>query len=80
MKKIFLLIALISFFLIPFANESFAQSKKKSYKPKTVRVRGYTTKKGKYVLGLALAWVTQYLKQTKTSKANSNVIYISKYG
>lgn len=45
MKKVFLF--LLSFFML-LSSDSFAQ-KSKSYKAKTVRVKGYTTKKGKYV-------------------------------
>jgi hypothetical protein len=48
MKKALMFFCLLGIvFLLP-ATQGFGQHKK-SYKPKTVKVRSYTTKKGKYV-------------------------------
>ncbi len=49
MRKLLVAIILVfGIFFTPF--HSFSQnSKSKSYKPKTVRVKSYTTKKGKHV-------------------------------
>lgn len=52
MKKLFTVITFLCC-LIAFSNNADAQRKtshkSKSYKPKTVRVKSYTTKKGKHV-------------------------------
>jgi hypothetical protein len=51
MKRIlFLILLLAGFILAPAVSEAQRKtSSSKSYRPKTVKVRGYVTKKGKYV-------------------------------